>query len=48
MYRDAKEELKRLEVALLEEDDRVTVRPRRVMYDQRSGYIRHIFDCEAI
>lgn len=33
---------------LLEDDDRVVVKPRRVMYDQRSGYIRHIFDCEAI
>lgn len=33
---------------LLEADGRILVKPRRVQYDQRSGYIRHIFDCEAI
>lgn len=33
---------------LLESDDRVVVKHRRVMFDQRSGYIRHIFDCEGI
>ena len=33
---------------LLMAHDRITVKPRRVQYDQQSGYARHIFDCEAI
>lgn len=33
---------------LLDAAENVTVRPRRVQYNQQTGYIRHIFDCEAV
>lgn len=36
-----------LELALMAHDS-ITVKPQRVQYDQTSGYIRHIFDCEAV
>lgn len=29
-------------------DDRITLRDYRVLYDVDTGYIRHVFDCEAI
>lgn len=36
-----------LEKALMG-DERITLRNHRVLYDLDSGYIRHVFDCEAI
>lgn len=29
-------------------NERITLRSYRVLYDLDSGYIRHVFDCEAI
>lgn len=36
-----------LETMLLSTDG-ITSSPRRVQYNQETGYIRHIFDCEAV
>lgn len=33
---------------LLMAAENVTVKPRRVQFNQQTGYIRHIFDCEAV
>lgn len=46
--KDADDEIAEKLEQLLESDNRIVVRPRRVQYNQQSGYIRHIFDCEAI
>jgi hypothetical protein len=39
--------VERIEQALMACEN-VTLKPRTVQYDQMTGYIRHIFDCEAV
>ena len=39
--------VERIEQALMACEN-VTLKPRTVQYDQITGYIRHIFDCEAV